>query len=156
MPNVLYLGDIDADFKFAERAQTPQADFSDSENGETFNETIMDGEKLDRILEETLAEVINEKVVFEKTSEKRMNNLTGPLDDTEDIASRIGPANLENVSEGTGEEKAAPVVLTRTYHLEAEEENGDNDALNGLSEHVRAAFRELEDRAEKEISRCII
>ncbi|HLM60075.1 MAG TPA: hypothetical protein VK308_04675 [Pyrinomonadaceae bacterium] len=85
-----------------------------------------------------------------------MNNLTDPIGDTEDLASRIGSANLEHVSEDTGEEKAAPVVLTRTYQVEDEAEEDDGDALDGLSDDVRAAFREFEDRAEKEISRGVI
>lgn len=155
-PRAFYLGDIDADFKFAEHDQTSNIDFSPSENGENFNETIINDEKLDQILDEILAEVINEKVIFEENEENKMNNLTDPLDDTEDIASRIGSANLEHVSEDTGEEKAAPVVLTRTYQVEDEAEDDDAGALDGLRDDVRAAFRELEDRAKMEISRSIV
>jgi len=156
-PKVFYLGDIDEGFKFAEDVQTSNADFSQSETGENLQRRAFDEEKLEQILDDALAEVINEKVIFEENEEKRMNNLTDPLGDAEDVASRIGSADSENVAEDAEKSSLPPVILTRTYQVEDEtEDDDDGDALDGLSEDVRAAYRELDDRAEMEISRSVI
>ena len=152
---VFYLGDIDEKFKFAEKTHTSDVHLAKSPNNEDFNRTNIDDEKLDQILDETLAKVINEKTIFEKNEEIKMNNLNDPSTKTPDIAFQIGSANSENVSENTDQTKLAPVILTKTYQAE-EEMSDEADALDNLSEDVRLGFRELDAHAEMELDRGIV
>ena len=52
--------------------------------------------------------------------------------------------------------KSSTVSLTKEIENQEEPESVDEtDALNGLSEDVRLAFRELDARAEMEITRSV-
>ncbi len=84
-----------------------------------------------------------------------MNNLNDPSTETADITYQIGSPNSENVSKNTDQTKLAPVILTKTFQAE-EVAKDDTNALDNLSEDVRAGFRELDARAEMEIDRGIV
>jgi hypothetical protein len=159
-PRVFYLGDIDTDFKFAESADTSNVNFSASASSNNSDQAIFDDEKLDRIVDETISEVINEIVISTENEEIKMKNFTAPLNEDEDIASRIDFSVLENVSEQPEISEVSPVILSKTYKPEedsdTENSDADFDALNGLSEAVRTAHQEIEARAEIEISRSVI
>ncbi|HQU83764.1 MAG TPA: type IV secretory system conjugative DNA transfer family protein [Pyrinomonadaceae bacterium] len=155
-PNVIYLGDIDADFKFAENNQVnfeSNSTISDeqAQKQNSPNQTILDEKTFEEIVEETIEEFFDENPDFIENEETNMENKEEYLTDEEDIASRVRAADLNE----TGKQaESLPVVLSKEVENK-EESDADSDVLNGLSDDVRAAHRELEVRA-LEISRSVI
>lgn len=155
LPKVHYLGDIDADFKFAENAQENfenQSMISNSkiEAKDSLNQPILDDETFEKIAEETVEEIFDENPNFIETEETNMKT-EEYLTDEEDIASRVRVANLNETEMNT---EISPVVLSREVENK-EEFDADTDVLDGLSDDVRAAHRELEVRA-MEIGRSVV
>jgi hypothetical protein len=156
MPKVLYLGDIDADFKFAENTQVDfenNSTTSDSrvEENDSPNERILDETTFEKIAEETVEEFFEENPDFIETEETNMKNEEEYLTNEEDIASRVSDADLNETEMNT---ENSPVVLSKEIENK-EESDADTDVLDNLSNEVRAAHRELEVRA-LEISRSVV
>lgn len=143
---IIYLGDIDAGFKFAEN------DEIDSEM-QTSNRTILIAETNEKIIEEAVDEIINENEIFTGLEKTNMENQPEYLTDKEDIASRMQMAESEDAAVQSA---GSTVVLTKELDTQEETETVDEaDALEGLSDDVRLAFRELDARAEMEITRSV-
>ena len=160
MPKVFYLSDIDDDFKFAENAQNngkinsaiqyPSA--ADEEN-DSQKRTTLDDQTLETIIEEAVEEIFDENTDFTETEETNMEIEEEYLTDAEDIGSR---ARVTNSDEDAGQTENSSVILSKEIEDEsAADSKAEADALDGLSDDVRAAHRELKARAEMEVSRSI-
>lgn len=160
MPKVFYLGDIDTDFKFAESSQTndeinssTQYSSPAAEENDSQNRIILDDKTIETVIEEVVEEIFDENPNFTETEETNMETAEEYLTDEEDIASRVRAADSDEAAEQTG---SSAVVLSKEFENQAETESEtDADVLDGLSDDVRAAHRELNARAEMEISRSI-
>lgn len=156
MPKVFYLGDIDADFKFAENTQAKvQSGSKNSNTGENNkpNRTISGDETFENIIEEAVEEIFNENPGFSENEEIHMETETELLHEKEDIGSRMREAESEKAAAQT---ENSPVILRKEIENQAEPElDGESGALDGLSDDVRAEHRELKERAEMEVSRSI-
>lgn len=155
MPKILYLGDIDADFKFAENTQANFQNGSKHSNireNNNPNETILDDETFENIIEEVVEEIIDENSIF-TDEEINMETEEEYLNEKEDIGSRMREAESEKA---TAQTENSTVILSREIENQAEPEpDAESDALDGLSDDVRAEHRELKARAEMEVSRSI-
>jgi hypothetical protein len=159
-PKVFYLGEIDDDFKFAEDTQTngkinSATQYPSPAEGENVSQkrTILDDQTLEIIIEEAVEEILDENLDLTETEETKMKNEEEYLTDAEDIGSRVSVADLDKDAEQT---ENSPVILSKEIEDESETDSEtDADALDGLSDDVRAAHRELEARAEMEVSRSI-
>lgn len=148
LPKVIYLGDIDAAFKFAENTQVNFENNSTHshpaiEKNDSSNQVILDEETFEKIAEETVEEFFDENPDFIETEETNMKNEEEYLTDEEDIASRVSSADLK---ESEMNIESSPVVLSKEVENK-EESDVDSDVLNDLSDNVRAAHREFEVRA---------
>ena len=156
MPKVFYLGDIDADFKFPENTKAnfqSGSKHSNTEENNNPNRTILDNEIFENIIEETIEEIFNENPNFMENEEVNMENEEQFSTDKKDIASRIREAESEKAA---AQFESSTVILSREIEIQAEpESDGESDALDGLSDDVRAEHRELKARAEMEVSRSI-
>jgi type IV secretion system protein VirD4 len=162
MPKVHYLGDIDENFKFAEsthsNGEIDRAAHHSSpaaEEDARSKRTISGDKTLENIIEEAVEEFFNENPWFTEAARKNMKteeNLTEEDDD--DIAS---PVRVAELNEPTEQTESSPVTLSREIENKAEIESVTDagGALDGLSDDVRAARRELEARAEMEVSRSV-
>jgi len=154
LPKVLYLGDIDGDFKFAENEQVnfesnPTISEKKAEANNSPNQPILDEETFEKIVDETVDEILEENpdlIETEETNMKKEEYLT----DEEDIASRASVADVQKTEIKT---ESSPVVLSKEIENK-EESDADSGVLDGLSDDVRAAHRELDARAQ-EISRSM-
>jgi type IV secretion system protein VirD4 len=160
MPKVTYLGDIDDDFKFAEDTQTNDkinsaAQYPSPADGENSSQksTILEDQTLETIIEEAVEEIFDENTDFTETEETNMEIEEEYLTDAEDIGSRVSVADAD---EDTVQPENLPVILSKEIEDEsAADSEAEADTLCDLSDDVRAAHRELEARAEMEISRSI-
>ena len=153
-PKVIYLGDIDAGFKFDDNGD---ADTSFQNSPSTIkensipNRTNLDEKINERIVEEVIDEIFNENPNLTETEQTNMENQTEFMTDQEDIASRMRMAEIEETVE---QSENSDLVLT--IEIETPPESVDeSDALDSLSDDVRSAFRELDARAEIEITRSV-
>lgn len=153
-PKVIYLGDIDAGFKFDDNGD---ADTSFQNSPSTIkensipNRTNLDEKINERIVEEVIDEIFNENPNLTETEQTNMENQPEYLTDREDIASRMRMAEIEETVE---QSENSDLVLTKEIETQTESVD-DSDALDGLSDDVRLAFRELDARAEMEITRSV-
>lgn len=156
MPKVLYLGDIDADFKFAENTQAKvQSGLEHSNIGANNkpNRTILDDVTFENIIEEVVEEIFNENPIFMENEEIHMENEEQFSTDKKDIASRMREAESEKAA---AQSESSTVILSREIENQSEtESDAESDTLCGLSDDVRAEHRELKARAEMEVSRSI-
>lgn len=155
LPKVIYLGDIDDDFKFAENTQVNFENNSTHshpaiEKNDSSNQVILDEETFEKIAEETVEEFFDENPDFIETEETNMKN-EEYLTNGEDIASRVSSADLK---ESEMNIESSPVVLSKEVENK-EESDVDSDVLNDLSDNVHAAHREFEVRA-MEIGRSVV
>jgi len=155
-PKVIYLGDIDAGFQFADNGNS-DSEFLNSPSTTEYNNisnlTNLDEETKERIVEEIIDEIINENPILTEIEETNMENQPEYLTDNEDIASQV--QKLESEESATQPERHT-LVLTKEIEQPAESESyQESDALEGLSDDVRLAFRELNARAEMEITRSV-
>jgi type IV secretion system protein VirD4 len=153
-PKVIYLGDIDAGFKFAENDEIDsqlQSSFLTTEENKISNRTTLDDETNENIIQEAVDEIFKENAILTETEKTYMENQPEYLIDQEDIASRVQMADSEETIE---QSEKSTVVLTKEIETPTESVE-DSDALAGLSENVRLAFRELDARAEMGITRSI-
>jgi type IV secretion system protein VirD4 len=153
---VIYLGDIDAGFKFAENgginSEMKEA-FSPTEQNNASNRTILDDATNVKKIEEAIDEILNENKILSEMEETNMKNQPEYQTDKEDIASRMRMAESE---ETAAQAESSTVSLTKEIENRAESESdSEGDALCGLSDDVRLAFRELDARAEMEITRSV-
>lgn len=160
-PRAFYLGDVDADFRFAESetatiiADVPfkQADFTDAENDERLSNAVF----------ESVSEVITESAIFSNNTNTEMNFDTA-LTDEEDVASRINVSSVTdaNSSENETPAAAATVTMSKTIETEANSTTDENksgtisNALNGLSDEVRCASQEIYNHKLSEMNRTVI
>lgn len=143
---IIYLGDIDAGFKFAENGEI------DLEM-QTSNPTTLDRETNKKIIEEAVDEIFNENEILTQIEKTNMENQPEYLTNKEDISSRMRMAESEDAA---AQSAGSTVVLTKEIENQDETETVDEaDALKGLSDDVRLAFRELDARAEMEITRSV-
>ena len=156
MPKVLYLGDIDADFKYAENTQAnfqSGSEYSNTGGNNTPNRTILDDETFENIIEEVVEEIFNENPIFSENEEINMETEAELLHEKEDIGSRMREAESEKAASQT---ENSTVILRKEIQNQSEPElDAESDALEGLSDDVRAEHRELKARAEMEVSRSI-
>lgn len=157
MPRAFYLGDIDADFRFADSEAVSdtdsvaenQADFVESETNEKFENAIF----------EAVDAVVTEDTIFFDDENNNMKFDT-PLNDKEDVASRINPASIKTAASYDNDHPAT-VIISKTIENEAEtasaenEDGGISDALCGLSDDVRRVHQEINSRAKSEINRSV-
>lgn len=152
---VIYLGDIDAGFKFAENGEIDlekQNSSSPTEQNNTSNRTILENEINEKIIEEAVDEIFNENKILSEIEKTNMKNQPEYLTDKEDIASQMQMAESEDTE---AQAESSPVILTKEIENQKESESVDDSALDSLSEDVRLAFRELDARAEMEITRSV-
>ena len=160
-PDVLYLGDIDERYDFSEGLERaseiiPNVPFSVEKTSE-IDQTITD-EQNARIVENAVSEVIGENIFLSENEKDEQADFDEFLTDDEDIASRINAASAGS----SGTSKPSPVVLSKTIEQEIKPKPVKNkigklsDALNGLSDDVRAAQAEIYDRSLLEINRSVI
>ena len=160
IPKVIYLGDIDDGFKFAENPQNGgeiysemQIASSEIEENKISNRTNLDNETNEKIVEEVVDEIFNQTPILTETEETNMDNQPEYLTDKDDIASHVRMAESE---ETAAQPESSTVVLTKEIENPAQIQSvDDSDALDGLSDDVRLAFRELNARAEMEITRSV-
>lgn len=152
---VIYLGDIDAGFQFAENdvidseMQSPSLPI---EQNNTSNRTILDDEAKEKIIEEAVDEILKDKEILTKIEETNMENQPEYMTDKKDIASRMQMVQSEETAmQSTG----STMILTKEIENPETETVDEADALEGLSDDVRLAFRELDARAEMEITRSV-
>ncbi len=160
-PKVIYLGDIDADFRFAEHSQNDgeiysemQIASSEIEENKISNRTNLDNETNEKIVEEVFDEIFNQTPILTETEETNMDNQPEYLTDKDDIVSHVRMAESE---ETAAQPESSTVVLTKEIENPAQIQSvDDSDALDGLSDDVRLALqRELNARAEMEITRSV-
>ena len=155
-PKVIYLGDIDAGFKFAENDEINsemQNPVSAGKENKISNQTTLDDETNENIIQEAVDEIFKENAILTETEETNMENQTEYLTDQEDIGSRVRTAESEATA---AQPENSTVVLTREIENPPEfQTDEDSDRLDGLSDEVRLAFRELDARAEMEITRSV-
>ena len=155
-PKVIYLGDIDAGFKFAENGEIDsdmQNPVSAGKENKISNRTTLDDDTNENIIQEAVDEIFKENAILTETEETNMENQTEYLTDQEDIASRVRTAETE---ETAAQSENSTVVLTREIENPPESQTDeDSGPLDGLSDEVRLAFRELDARAEMEITRSV-
>ena len=160
-PRAFYLGDVDADFRFAESetattvadSTTKQADSIEAEKVEQLSNAVF----------ESVSEVITEDAIFSDNTKTPMNFDT-PLTDEEDVASRINESSVTaaNSSENENPAAAATVTMSKTIETEAdsttdEDKSGTiSNALNGLSDEVRRASQEIYNHKLSEMNRTVI
>jgi hypothetical protein len=160
IPKVIYLGDIDDGFKFAENPQNGgeiysemQIASSEIEENKISNRTNLDNETNEKIVEEVVDEIFNQTPTLTETEETNMDNQPEYLTDKDDIASHVRMAESE---ETAAQPESSTVVLTKEIENPAQIQSvDDSDALDGLSDDVRLAFRELNARAEMEVTRSV-
>lgn len=159
-PDVLYLGNIDERYDFSEDLKQaseiiPDVPFSVEKTSE-IDQTITD-EQIARIVDESISEVIGENLFLSEISDSEKADFDEFLTDDDDIASRINTSSAN--SSGTSK---PPVVLSKTIEPGTKPKSVNNkigklsDALNGLSDDVRAAQAEIYDRSLLEINRSVI
>ena len=158
-PRALFLGDVDARYSFAEAADEKDSETifaaAENQNGLEFSRT---SEQIEQIVDETVSDVISgAAIAFEARGDVASENLDAPLADDEDVASRINPA-----ADDARLSKQTTISLTRTIEPNARPKPAGNksgsisDALNGLSDEVRAAGQEIYNRSLVEINRSVI
>ncbi len=152
-PKVIYLGDIDAGFKFGD-----ETNLSDSSNANTENSqpVVPGGETIEELVDDTVEEVITEKKIYE---ENQMDNMTDQKESSterRDIASRIALTEKSRKSENG---KNKPVILTRKIETfdEPKTEYGEveTNPLDGLSDSVQAAHLEYQAHINLEMNRSL-
>jgi type IV secretion system protein VirD4 len=155
-PKVIYLGDIDAGFKFAENGEIDsemQNSVSADKENKISNRTTLDDETNENIIQEAVDEIFKENAILTETEETYMENQSEYLTDQEDIASRVRMAESD---ETAAQSENSTVFLTREIENPPESQTDEaSDRLDGLSDEVRLAFRELDARAEMEITRSV-
>jgi hypothetical protein len=160
-PDVLYLGDIDARYNFGEDITNmsefvSEIPFSNAKSGE-INQTITD-EQIARIVDKSVSEVIGENIFLPEIEKSEKVKFDDYLTDDEDIASRIS----ETSESGSGTSKKPPIILSKIIESKANPKSTKSkigkfsDALNGLSDEVRAVQSEIYDRSLLEINRSVI
>ena len=160
-PDVLYLGNIDERYDFGEGLEraseiVSNAPFSIEKTSE-IDQTITD-EQIVQIVDESVSEVIRENIFLSEIEKDEKADFDEFLTDDEDIASRINAASANS----SGTSKPPPIILSKTIEPEAKPKTVKNkigkllDALNGLSDDVRAAQAEIYDRSLLEINRSVI
>ena len=157
-PRSFYLGDIDADFRFAEsetatvvvEQATKQADYTETEKVERLSNAVF----------ESVSEVITEDAIFSNNTKTEMNFDT-PLTDEEDVASRINEGSVTAAKSSKNENPAA-VIMSKTINSEDDSTTDENksgtfsNALNGLSDEVRRASQEIYNHKLSEMNRTVI
>jgi hypothetical protein len=160
-PRAFYLGDVDADFRFAESktatavavSTTKQTDSAEAEKVEQLSNAVF----------ESVSEVITKDAIFSDDTKTPMNFDT-PLSDGEDVASRI---NESSVTRGDSSEienpaAAATVTMSKTIETEVDSTTDENNsgtisnALNSLSDEVRRASQEIYNHKLSEMNRTVI
>lgn len=160
-PDVLYLGDIDERYNFGEGLEraseiVSNVPFSVEKTNE-IGKKVTD-EQIAQIVENAVSEIIDENILLSETQKDEKADFDAFLTDDEDIASRINAASANS----SGTSKPPPIILSKTIEPEAKPKSIKNkigklsDALNGLSDDVRAAQAEIYDRSLLEINRSVI
>jgi type IV secretion system protein VirD4 len=160
-PRAFYLGDVDADFRFAE-SETATVD-DGSTTKQTDSAEAEKVEQLSNAVFESVSEVITKDAIFSDDTKMPINFDT-PLTDGEDVASRINEnsVNAANSSENEIPVSAAAVTMSKTIDTEAdsttnEDESGNfSNALAGLSDEVRRASQEIYNHKLSEMNRTVI
>ena len=112
-------------------------------------------------MDESISEVINENVFLSEIETNEKNEFDDFLTDDEDIASRIGTVS-ESSSGTSATSKKPPIILSKTIEPKDVSKPAKNkigklsDALNGLSDDVRALNAEIYDRSLSEMNRSVI
>lgn len=156
-PKIIYLGDIDPRFKFAENTQnqgeadSQRPDYpsgTEEINGSTGANS--DGKNIEELVQEIVDETILNYPDLSRKGVTNMNNQPEYLNHHEDIAAQVQLAEIES----TADNKTHPsVVLTKEIENQGNSGHaGYQDHLNGLSEDVGMAFRELDVLAGMEVS----
>ncbi len=154
---VIYLGDIDDDFKFAKASQNISESDSEIQNSasgqkknNTSNRITSEDETNENAVNKTVEEVFSDNSELGKTEVTNMQNKPEYLDNQEDIGVQVQQAEFEKaeVSQSQSTE-----ILTKEIENRAESEQNDHyDALEGLSDQVRENVPELGAHAETGIS----
>lgn len=156
-PGVIYLGDIDDRFRFADQAQNLGGTNSNRQNSSLASEenkgskrVSLDDKTAKNLVDETVDETFANNPDLGKTRETNIKNQPEYLSNREDIAVQVQMAEIEKTKTNRA---SSNIVLTKEIEHRAISEHNDNyDRLNGLSEDVRLAFRTLDAHAEMEVS----
>ncbi len=143
LPRIGYLGDIDSRFRFGDETESNEA----TESIENTQNQNFDERQIEAIIDETIAEVFSDPNIFAKNENETVQNFDDYLTDGEDIASRFAISMVEDNSGDSEETK--PLETKPTIGSIA-------DALNGLSDDVRAVQQEIYRRSLLDINRSVI
>ena len=163
-PRPAYLGDIDARYRIERSSGSDDSEANSvvsAPNQESLNQPNPKDEnnQIERVVDETVTEVINEAAVLYDESNADLTNedFSEALADDEDVATRINSASAGGAGNSITQKQAA-VVLTKTVETDAAAKKSASiaDALRGLPDEVRAAQAEIYAPSLVEINRSVI
>jgi type IV secretion system protein VirD4 len=144
LPKINYLGDIDPRFRFGDETE-PNTATESTEFIENTQTQTLDERQIEAIIDETIAEVFGDPETFNNETQRNFDDY---LSDDEDIASRITISGIEDNSTDSEESTFAGSNPTIRGSIA--------DALDGLSDDVRAAQQEIYRRSLLDINRSVI
>ena len=160
-PNAIYLGDIDSRYNLSQSSET-LLDSNSFKNKKNKNyQSERNDKQTAQIIDEAVSEVIDENLFLSKTATDEINDFDEFLSDNEDIATRINSVTLERFN-SSNPSNNSPVILSKTIKSnneaksEIDKPDATSDALDGLSDEVRAVQSQIYNQSLTEINRSVI
>lgn len=160
LPKVLYLGDIDADFKIGRTLPVEFAGGSTISNSQTeakdnSGQIILDDETIDQISEEIVEEFLaeNRELIENEETSGEVANMENEeyLTDEEDLASRV---SIDTLKKSEMNAENSPIILSKEVEFQTESDP-EAGVLDNLGDDVRSDIRELNARAREMKGRAI-
>ena len=154
-PRLLHLGDIDPTYSLDERQELE----SDGLDRDKVSAPAGLGEDLEKHVSDAVDDILTDAAFEENGFEAdSIKDLDDPIDDNEDIASRISSSSISALALA---ETQNPVVLTKSIEPSGSYKSGGSgqkltDVLNNLTEDVREKLQGQYERSLLEMNRSVI